>query len=62
LSDQIIHADAAAAGADVSGEDAVLTRDQADRLRPRLLELAALLGGFAERGPACPAAATVVER
>jgi hypothetical protein len=61
LSDQIIHADPARADGNTAAQDAALTRGQAQRLRPRLIELAAQLASFS----ACDAAATgakVVER
>jgi hypothetical protein len=65
LSDQIIHAGPADGGNAV--EYAALTRAQAERLRLRLIELAALLGSFSGRGAARPgpaplAGARVVER
>jgi hypothetical protein len=54
LSDQIIHAGPAAADGSTAVEYAALTRAQAERLRLRLIELAALLGSFSGRGPARP--------
>jgi hypothetical protein len=65
LSDQIIHADPADGSAGAAG--AALTRGQAERLQPRLVELAALLAGFAgggaaSAGGAAPAAAEAVGR
>jgi hypothetical protein len=60
LSDQIIHADAAPADGSTAAEYAALTRAQAERLRTRLMELAALLGSFPDCGPAHPVGAKVV--
>lgn len=52
LSDQILHADPAPADRSLAAGEAALTPGQAERLRPRLIELAALLANFSGGDPA----------